>query len=117
MLPLSKRQEYQEFQQALEQLHSRIDATDLEIVAIKAAFQDVKQLFTSQIANLSAEEIAPDNASRWQSIQTEIHKQMRLLETEMLRLQAARSSATSKARASGISDRLKILIQYCEALL
>lgn len=117
MLPPSQRQHYQEFQQALEQLYKTATIPNLEVATIWKPFQEVKQLFESRIASLSTEDFTPDDTSRWQSVQTEIYKQMRLLDTEMMMLQASRSSATFRARASGMSDRLDTLIHYCNVLL
>lgn len=117
MLPSLHRQRYQVFQQALEQLHQTATITDLKGGALGESFQNLQQLFKSQIASLSADDIPPDYASRWQSFQTEIYKQMRLLETDVMLLQASRSSATSLSRASNLSSRINTLIQYCEALL
>lgn len=117
MLPPSQRKCYQEFQQALEQLQLTASAPKLDVVALRNDFQDVQQRFQSQIANLNADDLAPNHASRWQSVQTEIYKQMRLLETDLMLLQASRSAATSRSRAASVSDRIKTLIQYCEALL
>lgn len=117
MLPLLHLQRYQELQQAMKELHDAIAVADLEVAALQDSYQQVQQLFTSQIATLSADDLAPDSTSRWQSIQTEIHKQMRLLETDMMLLQASRSPATSQRRISGLRDRLSTLMQYCQALL
>ncbi|MBE9129342.1 heterocyst frequency control protein PatD [Coleofasciculus sp. LEGE 07092] len=117
MLAPSQSQHYQKFQQALEQLYDRMASPDLEVATILEPFQAVKQLYYDRIASLSADNIAPDFTSRWQSVQTEIHKQIRLLETDMMLLQASRSSATFNSRASGIRDRLNTLIQYCQSLL
>lgn len=117
MLPSTHRQPYQKFQQVLEQvLHSAM-AIDLEKSAVRDEFRSLQQFFKSQIANLSADDLVSESASRWQSLQTEIYKQMRLLETDVMLLQASRSAATSQTRATGICDRIKTLIQYCEALL
>lgn len=110
-------QRYQEFQQALQALQTAASTTDLPPDALSAHFQDVQQLFHSQISSLSADDLAPEQASRWQSLQTELYKQMRLLDTDMMRLQASRSSATSLSRSSTLRDRIHTLIQYCEALL
>ena len=117
MLPLLHFQSYQEFQHALEQVQMRIAATDLQEVALPESFQNVQRLFECQIASLSADDVTPDDAARWQSIQTEIHKQMRLLATDIMLLQASRSSATFQRRVLGIGTRLDTLIQYCEVLL
>ncbi|HEY9794227.1 MAG TPA: heterocyst frequency control protein PatD [Leptolyngbyaceae cyanobacterium] len=117
MLQLSHRQGYQEFQQALEHMRKRAAATELDEVALQENFQDVQQLFQSKIASLSVNDLLPDYESRWQSIQTEIYKQMRLLGTDVMLLQASRSSATSHTRQAGLCDRINTLIHYCEALL
>ncbi len=117
MLPPLHRQRYQEFQQALEQLHVTADAKDLQVAALRANFEDVQQRFLSQIASLTGDDLAPEDVSRWQSFQTEIYKQMRLLGTDVMLLQASRSSATSVSRSSSVRDRINTLIQYCKALL
>ncbi len=117
MLPLLHFQQYQAFQQALEQQLKTITVPDWQEVALRDSYQNVQQLFHSQIARLSAEDFAPEHAPRWQSLQTEIYKQMRLLETDMMLLQASRSSTTSQRRVLSVRDRLNTLIQYCQALL
>jgi hypothetical protein len=110
-------QRYQEFKRALEQLRMTIAATQLQEAALRESFQNVQHIFERQIASLSADDIAPEHAARWQSIQTEIYKQMRLLATDIMLLQASRSPATSQRRVLGVRTRLDTLIQYCEALL
>ncbi len=117
MLPLLHCQRYREFQQALELLHQASTVNDLEVSALRDNFQKVQQLFDSKIASLNADDVAPHYASRWQSVQTEIHKQMRLLATDVMLLISARSSATFQRRVSSVRDRINTLIQYCEALL
>ncbi len=117
MLPPLHHQCYQEFQQALEQLQTIVNSTDLRLPALQAKYQEVQQLYVSQIVSLSVDDVAPDYTSRWQSFQTEIHRQMRLLQTDILLLQASRSSATTLSRTSVASDRINSLIQFCQALL
>jgi uncharacterized protein involved in exopolysaccharide biosynthesis len=117
MLHPSHRQRYQEFQQTLEQLHETAGAEHLQIATLQENLQNVQQLFQDQIASLSAEDVAPDYAPRWQSLQTEIYKQMRLLQTDLMMLKASRSSATSGSRASGMRSRINTLIGYCKAML
>lgn len=117
MLPPSQRECYNKLQQVLNQLQETATAPELEVAILRDQFQDVQQLFQSQIAMLSADEVEADYASRWQSLQTEIYKQMRLLETDLMLLQASRSSATSRLRRANVSDRIKTLIQYCDGLL
>lgn len=117
MLPPSQRECYNQLQQVLKQLQKTATAPEIEVAALRDQFQDVQQLFQSQIATMSADDLDADYASRWQSLQTEIYKQMRLLETDLMLLQASRSSATSRLRTANVSDRIKTLIQYCDGLL
>ncbi|NEP58049.1 MAG: heterocyst frequency control protein PatD [Symploca sp. SIO2G7] len=116
MLLPSYYQNYQAFQQALEQMGRTITATDLELAMLRENFREVQQLFQSKILTLSADDIAPDFVSRWQSLQTEIHRQMRLLETDLMLLQASRSSSTRFSRQTGLKNRLNTLIKYCQEL-
>lgn len=108
---------YQEFKHALGQLRMIITTTDLPEATLQESFQNVQQLFERQIASLSADDVAPEHAPRWQSLQTEIYKQMRLLATDIMLLQASRNPATSQRRVLGVRTRLDTLIQYCEVLL
>lgn len=117
MLPPSQRECYNQFQQVLNQLQDTATTLELEVAVLRDQFQDVQQLFQSQIAILSADEVEAEDASRWLSLQTEIYKQMRLLQTDLMLLQASRSSATSRLRKANVSDRIKTLIQYCDGLL
>lgn len=117
MLPPSQRECYKQLQQVLNQLQETATAPELEMAVLRDQFQDVQQLVQSQIAILNADEVEADNASRRLSLQTEIYKQMRLLETDLMLLQASRSSATSRLRRANVSDRIKTLIQYCDGLL
>jgi len=116
MLLPSSCQSYQAFQQALEQMGRTITATDLELAILQENFQEVQQVFQNQIITLSADDIEPDVTSRWQSLQTEIYKQMRLLQTDLMLLQASRSSATRISRQTGLKNRLNTLIRYCQEL-
>ena len=117
MLQPLHRQRYQEFKQALQALQTAAATPDLHQNALRDQLQDVRQLFHQEIAGLSADDLVPEQASRWQSWQTEIYKQMLLLETDVMLFQASRSSTTSVSRSSKVRDRIHTLIQYCDALL
>jgi hypothetical protein len=58
---------------------------------------------------------APDCAL--QSYQTEISKQLRLLEIDVIFLQGARQASTARHRLDAIGDRLRTLIEYSNAIL
>ncbi|MGB7444432.1 MAG: heterocyst frequency control protein PatD [Coleofasciculaceae cyanobacterium] len=117
MLPASHCEPYQELQKALESMLSKVSSTNWQGAKLQEIDQSVQQVFSQEIANLRADELAPEDISRWQSIQTEIHKQMRLLSTDLMMLQAARSSETFLVRSKSLCDRITTLIQYCQALI
>jgi hypothetical protein len=117
MLPLTHREPYQKVKQVLVQMLEPRTDIDLEKARLPEMLQNLQQLFKSEIATLNADDLVSDYAGRWQSVQTEFCRQMRLLETDVMLLQAARRAATLEARLATICDRLKTLVQYCEVLL
>ena len=117
MLVPCQRQSYQDFQQLLDELHKSAQSQEVDKTEIQERFQAVKQFFEAQIITLTPDEFAQEQVSAWQSRQTEIHKHIRLLETDMLMLQTARYSETIQSRVAIIRDRLHTLIQYCGAML
>ena len=112
ILPNSHRQCYQEFKQALEELQETVSSgqSDLDWAGIQRFFQE-------RVANLTAEGIDPSLVSRWQSVQTEIHKQMRLLAVDLTFFQASRQLSTREQRQKQIVSRLQTSIGYCEMLM
>lgn len=117
MLPLTHREPYQKFQQVLAQILESRAGIDFEQAILPETLQNLQQLFKIQIACLDADDLDSEYAGRWQSVQTEFCRQMRLLETDVMLLQAARRASTLEIRLATICDRLKTLIQYCEVLL
>ncbi|MGK7891558.1 MAG: heterocyst frequency control protein PatD [Leptolyngbyaceae cyanobacterium] len=72
------------------------------------AFAEVRQLWVQLQAQ-------PQSHSRWQSLCTEIHKQLRLAEMDVQFWAAARQSKTALRRGQQLCDRLSTLINYCDA--
>ncbi|MBC6478936.1 MAG: heterocyst frequency control protein PatD [Hormoscilla sp. GM7CHS1pb] len=108
MLPNSHRQCYQEFKQALEELQVTVSSDRSE---------GVQRFFQERVASLTADGIDPSLVSRWQSVQTEMHKQMRLLTVDLTFFQASRQLSTREQRQKQIVSRLQTLIGYCEVLV
>jgi len=52
-----------------------------------------------------------------QPLQIEVNKQLRLLETDVIFLKAARQTATLHRRSQQIQTRVALLLRYCEAIL
>ncbi|HEY9643991.1 MAG TPA: heterocyst frequency control protein PatD [Coleofasciculaceae cyanobacterium] len=113
MLP-EYRQLYQSFRHRLQQLQAQIG---MDPSALHPPFQDVQTFFHQKILPGNLETLDATEAAKIQSFQVEINKQLRLLGTDLMFLQAARLSATQSQRQQQISQRLDLLLRYCEAVL
>jgi hypothetical protein len=103
---------YRQHYQTLRQKVSRLK----EIVDHRSSIADFAGMFTDvrQQAGIS---VAEDFDGTVQSYQTEINKQLRLLEMDLMFLKTARQAATLEQRWSGMGDRIHLLTLYCDALL
>ncbi|MEB3178774.1 MAG: heterocyst frequency control protein PatD [Nostocaceae cyanobacterium] len=117
MLPNFHRQKYQEFSEIIQQLHHEVAHSNLDLAVLCPKIGELQQFFRQQILPLPEEDVESSYVSRVRSIRTEISKQMRLLEMDMMFLAGARQIATAQTRLLGICDRLQTLIQYCQAIL
>ncbi|HLO84274.1 MAG TPA: heterocyst frequency control protein PatD [Nostocaceae cyanobacterium] len=91
----------------------RIDTTVNQLTAneMRSRLNSLQQLFLEQVAPIV------DLDSREMSYRTEISKQLRLLEIDVMFLQGARQATTVQSRMQTIGDRLTTLIQYCQAIV
>ncbi len=105
------REKYQELANSLGKLHSDTANNYLEAATLRSRLASLQDFFGEQIIPLDAFD------SREQSYRTEISKQLRLLEIDMMFFQGARQPATAQARLQTICDRLTTLMQYCDAIL
>lgn len=115
MLPPVYRQPYDQLKQLLERLKIQIPtiaASDLMTHTI-----EIQQFFQQHILSVSLDELSAADAYQVHSYQVEINKQLRLLNIDLTFLKAARSPATVAQRQQQLSDRLNILVSYCDALL
>ncbi|MBD2386939.1 heterocyst frequency control protein PatD [Cylindrospermum sp. FACHB-282] len=105
------RHKYQVLATLLEQLQADATTTQLDAPELRQRLAELQEFFRQEIVSLT------DADSRVQSFRTEISKQLRLLEVDVMFLQGARQASTAKARLQTISSRLTTLIQYCAAIL
>jgi hypothetical protein len=110
-------QKYHAFATLLQQLRDYTTTTELNAPGLRQGVASLQQIFQQQIVPLANEDTQIPHNTREQSYQTEISKQLRLLELDVIFFQGARQPATSQARLQTISDRLTTLMQYCEAIL
>ncbi|MCC5616581.1 heterocyst frequency control protein PatD [Nostoc sp. CHAB 5836] len=103
----------------LEQLRSDATTTQIAAPELRRRVASLQQFFGQQIVPLAdvGEPSLQGEDSRVQSYQTEMSKQLRLLEIDVMFFQGARQASTAQTRLQTISDRLTTLIQYCNAIL
>jgi len=117
MLPEIHRQRHQDFQRILERLHSLISQPNCDKALLKAEIALAQQFFQDQVRSLDLDGLDAMVGQRSRSFHVEINKQLRLLATDVMFLQAAKQAATSQQRLEQVSDRVNTLIRYCDALL
>lgn len=118
---------YRRLEQLFQQLQVKITDASITNAALKMDLAEIQQVqrqilsFQPPSTDAEAEDVgsqAVDNfQTRFQPIQTEVAKQLRLLETDLLFLQSARQAATAQQHKQRIDDRLTLLLRYCAAIL
>ncbi len=104
---------YHTFATQLEQLRLDIAANLLNVQEIRQHFTLLDQFFRSQIVPLDDSESIEHTE---QMYITEMSKQLRLLEVDIMFLGGARQTSTMEARHKTICDRLTTLGSYCKAV-
>ena len=117
MLPLQHDRVYRELLNALLELENLTTATDLEPSSLEKQYALVKEIFQTRALTLTEEVLDPALVPRWQSVQTEINRAVRLLQNDIIFLRSARQPATRQTRLKTLCDRLEQLIGYCQVLL
>jgi len=119
MLSASHDRAYQDFMTLLTEFIQVTVVTEQEFNndLVKKEFQSLSAWFNLHIAVLNDQGLAPALASRWQSVQTEIQREFKLLSTDILFLASARQNSTQQKRLKSIKDRLGKLIGYCQIML
>lgn len=118
MLP-NCQQAYQKLELLFQQLQIKIANETTTSANLKSDLLEIQQL-QQQVVALQLEQTDQeviDFQSQIQPIQTEVTKQLRLLETDLLFLQTARQPATGQQHRQRISNRLTLLLRYCAAIL
>jgi hypothetical protein len=116
MLPNLHRQAYGVLRSRLEVFRDRLLSHGIDLPALATQWQDLQSYFQAEVLGLTAEGLDSAQGDRWQSLQTEIYKTMRLLDTDILFLKASRQTQTTEQRLKIIVDRLGQLIAYCQLL-
>ncbi|WP_013325279.1 heterocyst frequency control protein PatD [Gloeothece verrucosa] len=116
MLPKSVRQAYHSLLKTLLILQQHLEAKEPDVTGLQAIFEEIEQIFAAKILPLTSLEAPLELPERWQSIQTEIHRDWRLLRTDFLFWRTSSQRATAKTRLTLLKSRLARLIDYCQIL-
>jgi hypothetical protein len=114
--------QHYELQQLLQQLQLSLlqPRSATQIISTETISTEQLQTEIAQIKNLSQQinAAAPTETHlQIQSIQTEINKQLRLLETDLIFLKAARQPDTMQQRQQQIQTRVTLLLSYVTRVL
>lgn len=115
-LPLEYFQTYQKLQHQVSGVSQAI-ADSEHSANLKASVANLQTFFQTHIWMLDLEELNPASAHQIRSFNVEIDKQLRLLSMDVMFLQAAKQPSTTDQRLNQMSDRLTLLLQYCNSLL
>ena len=116
MLSSSHNRAYQDFSTLLTEFQSLLSAEKASAQRIQKEWNSLQLWFDRYIADIDGGEIPEAIASRWQSVQTEIKREFKLLSTDILFLSSARQTTTQNKRVKSISDRLTKLTGYCQII-
>lgn len=111
---------YQEFLALLLKFKNNCDSADAasNATALQQEFNSsLQQWFQNNIISFNAGELNEAIAARWQSLQTEIKREFRLLSTDIIFLASARQIVTKESRLKSVRDRTASLISYAQAIL
>ena len=110
---------YQDFLTLLTEFNELISnsSANTSKSVVKQQFGQLQQWFEQNIDNITGEKIEITYVPRWESIQREIKREFKLLNTDVLFLASARQAITKNKRLKSIGDRLTKLSSYCQGII
>ncbi|XLQ10998.1 MAG: heterocyst frequency control protein PatD [cyanobacterium endosymbiont of Epithemia adnata isolate EadnSB Bon19] len=98
-------------------LKDQVMMKDIDSKRLSQNFRMLQEIFQNYILGSTTENLENSVVSSWQSIQTEIHRTLRLLITDFLFLQSSHKRSTEKQRLEIVLDHIEKLIGYCQVIL
>ena len=119
MLLIIHKKAYQKFLNLLLELDSLMknSVSTAQIKPNHPVWQNLQQTFQQEVITLTDEGLDLATASHWISLQAEIQREFRLLNTDWLFMISARTPATFQAKEKSVVKRLHQLINYCQVML
>lgn len=123
-MALSEWQAYRPVYEALRSLSSSMlaqvsgdGAAPTGVADLRSLFNRLQTQFQQQVLTLDLSGLEGAIAAQVTSLHTEMAKQLRLLNMDLMFLQTARQPETVRQRTEQIGDRLRLLMRYCDAVL
>lgn len=108
---------YQQLQSQLQQLHIDLPNLAHQKGQTPQRGQALLHFWQQQLATESGD-ILPETAyPSWRSLQTELHRELRLINVDLMFLENSRTAAMKDQKRQEIGDRLTRLEQYCAQIL
>lgn len=117
MLSASYRDQLEQFLKALIPFKESLELAQPNLLKVQKQYDQLQQLYPPDLSWEDPDQAASSAiASRQQAIHTEIHRALRLLQTELLFLQASRQKATIEQKLYLARLRVDQLLGFCQKL-
>ncbi len=110
MLSIIHKKAYQEFLNLLQEFLYQLKSSDETIT--QRSWHDLQQFCQQKIFTLTSDDLDESIIQQWRSLQTEIQREFRLLNTDMSFFAASRQTKTKEIRLKSIRDRVTRLAQF-----
>lgn len=114
MLPKTHFVPYHQLAAMVENLAILMAAENLEVEAIASQFQRLESYFLKAIVTLTDDTLEPRTANQWRVMQTEIHRLLRLMKTDLIFWQMAIKSGKKPKQTQRLRDYLDKLQTFCQ---
>lgn len=108
---------YHQVQTQLQQLQVALTTSEPSLPTLGQQGQVLLQFWQQHLATLTGEDLPATVYRPWRSLHTELHRELRLLNVDLLFLGNSRATSTKTAKIQQIGDRLNKLTQYCQQIL
>jgi urease accessory protein UreF len=110
-------QSYSQLQSQLQQLAFCLEQGQLEPNQAIATGQQLLQFWQTQLATSTGENLAPQVLAQWQSLHIELHRELRLLNLDLMFFGRSLAPETKAIKQKNVGDRLNKLQQYCTHII
>ena len=108
---------YHSLQTACDALREQLTSADsFEHKKLAQQGQQLLQLWQQNFATVQGDNLSGTAFHQWRSLHTEIHRELRLLNMDLMFLGNSRSAQTQTAKQKTAGDRLEKILQYCKQI-